>query len=88
MHTKVYKSSPISAMTASTAHTIAYDDVMHASVVQQGREILNINMSGITSLTELFKAIRCKAINLAGFVVVKIRNCSQGWCQSKSLLLA
>lgn len=86
MNTKVYMHKSFSA--ASNTHAIAYDDIMHASVVQQGREVMNINMSGITSLTELFKAIRSRAMNLAGFVVVKIRNCSQGWSQSKSLLLA
>lgn len=72
----------------SVGQTISHDDVMHASVVQGGKEIFNINLSGITSLTELLKAIRDIAIDLAGVVTVKIRNCSQGWSQSKSLLIA
>lgn len=61
---------------------------MHASVVQGGKELFNINISGITSMSEILKAIRTTAIDLAGIIVVKIRNCSQGWSQSKSLLIA
>lgn len=74
---------------ATSRHqSISRDDVMHASVVQGGKELFNINISGITSMAEILKAIRTTAIDLAGIIVVKIRNCSQGWSQSKSLLIA
>lgn len=72
----------------ASAHQISQDDIMHASVVQGGKEIFNLNISGITSMSEILKAIRTKVADLAGIGVVKIRNCSQGWCQSKSLLIA
>ena len=72
---------------SARGHLISHDDIMHASVVQGGKEIFNINLSGITSVAEILRAIRSKVVDLAGIVVVKIRNCSQGWSQSKSLLI-
>lgn len=66
---------------------LASDDV-YAKVIYRGTQILSIKFSGITSMTEIYRAIAEATYQVRGMATLSLRNLSQGWNISRSLMLS
>lgn len=63
-------------------------DLFFATIIQNGRTLARISMSGMTSLADIFRYISRTIDNARGLVTLQLRNYTQGWNQRRSLLLA
>lgn len=54
--------------------------------MRQGHTIFSIQMSGLTSFTELLRKLRKTISNPLGLVTLNLRNSSQGWSQQYALI--
>lgn len=66
--------------------TINYSDKIFATVMRQGRTIISLQMSGLTSFSELLKNLRRSISKPLGLVTLNLRNSSQGWTQQHTLM--
>jgi hypothetical protein len=65
--------------------TINNTDIIFATVQQQGNTILSMQLSGITSISQIIKQLREKLSDKMGLIKLHIRNRTQGWAQEQAL---
>ncbi|MDE5969534.1 MAG: hypothetical protein K2G74_01730 [Muribaculaceae bacterium] len=65
--------------------TITPNDRIFATVTCFGEELMNRTFTGIDSLSKLFSIIRSELSGFIGFVTLRVRNGSQGWCRQQGL---
>lgn len=65
--------------------TFKSSDRIFATIVQRGRVILNLNISGITSITDIITTLSGQ---LKGLVTINLRNYTQGWQSNHCVMLA
>ena len=65
--------------------TFKSSDRIFATIVQRGRVILNLNISGITSITDIITTLSGQ---LKGLVTIILRNYTQGWQSNHCVMLA
>lgn len=65
--------------------TIKSSDRIFATIVQRGHVILNLNISGITSITDIITTLSGQ---LKGLVTINLRNYTQGWQSNHCVMLA
>lgn len=65
--------------------TFKSSDRIFATIVQRGRVILNLNISGITSITDIITTLSGQ---LKGLVTINLRNYTQGWQSNYCVMLA
>ncbi|MDE5646297.1 MAG: hypothetical protein K2L69_06995 [Muribaculaceae bacterium] len=63
-------------------------DSICAKVIYRGTNILSLNLSGITSMAQLYKAIISATHQIRGMVTLSLRNLNQGWNISRPLLIS
>lgn len=57
------------------------NDVIFARVTMMGQELINLRLSGITSMKALLRRIKIELGAYIGMISLDIRNLSQGWTQ-------
>jgi hypothetical protein len=62
-------------------------DEIYATLTQRGNVVATINMSGLNSIAAILCKLRAIASGCVGLVTFKMRNCSQGWSQSRQIML-
>ena len=67
--------------------TITSSDIIFATVMQRGRTIQSLQLSGLNSFAELFQKIRNAIASSSGLITLQLRNGSQGWSQRRALLI-
>lgn len=68
---------------------IAENDKLFVTVMCNGRRLLNVSMSGFTSLKEVIKYLRSILSDYAGkLLTLQLRNSTQGWNRTDSMLFA
>lgn len=65
--------------------TFKSSDRIFATIIQRGRVILNLNISGITSITDIITTLSGQ---LKGLVTINLRNYTQGWQSNHCVMLA
>lgn len=68
--------------------TFSINDVIFARVTMMGQELLNLRISGVTSMSALLQRIRHELGACIGMISLTVRNLSQGWCQTASYRVA
>ncbi len=63
-------------------------DVIFATVRQRGNVILSMQLSGIGSYAQLICHLRKLLAGLMGIATLDLRNGTQGWSQSRPVMLA
>lgn len=61
---------------------IEINDVIFARVTNMGRELLNMRICGVMSMTELLRLVRKEVGPYMGLITISLRNMSQGWTQT------
>ena len=67
---------------------ILASDAICAKVIYRGSSIISLNLSGMTSMPELYRAVASATRNLRGMVTLSLRNLSQGWNISRPLMIS
>lgn len=71
----------------STPVILASDSIC-AKVIYRGTSIISLNLSGLTSMHDLYRAVAAATRELRGMVTLSLRNLSQGWNISRPLMLS
>lgn len=66
--------------------TINYSDIIFATVIQRGATIASLRMSGISSMADVVRNIRTNIGAAAGLTTINLRNGSQGWRRSSTVM--
>ncbi len=62
-----------------TDKTIRTNDVLYARVTVMGRQLFNIRLSDMDSLTQVVNWVKVQLSGFTGLVKISLRNASQGW---------
>ncbi|MCC8070979.1 MAG: hypothetical protein LIO90_04160 [Bacteroidales bacterium] len=63
-------------------------DILFATVKLRGKAVAQLTLSGMSSMADVVKFLRYKLQDMAGLVVLSLRNHTQGWLSEQALLLA
>lgn len=66
---------------------ISTSDVVFATLSNYRGIIANIRLSGISSFEDVCRALRSQVGAVPGLSRLDIRNSSQGWCDSRSVMM-
>lgn len=61
-------------------------DLLQVTAQTCGTVLLTLTMSGVSTLSDVFRQVRSSAPADAGIVTVKLRNRTQGWTQQHNLV--
>lgn len=68
---------------------ITITDKLFITVCLNGKSLLNISISGFSSLKDVMQYLHYKLTAYVGkLLILQLRNSTQGWCQTKSMLFA
>lgn len=67
--------------------TISSSDVIFATLMQHGRQVVNIQVSGITSIAELVRRVYANVRGCIGMATLTLRNCTQGWARRHTIVM-
>ena len=67
--------------------TINSNDRVFATLSQFGSIIYNVELSGVTSMSDVVRRIRGEVKSVSGLLSLTLRNSSQGWSRSASIML-
>ena len=62
-------------------------DIIVATITQRGKQIGSFKLSGLESFSEIVGAVRRLSNGAIGLVTVTLRNGTQGWRHSRSIML-
>ncbi len=62
-------------------------DIIFATLLQRGKQIVSIRLSGMTSWDEIINFIRKAVFDCVGLTTLRLRNGSQGWTQQRSIIM-
>lgn len=65
--------------------TILSSDEIFATVSQRGRVMSSLRLSGITSLSDILRAI---GNEIRGLATIELRNSTQGWQRRHTIMFA
>lgn len=68
--------------------TISIDDIIFATATKHGRQLANLKLSGMASLSELYTAIRRHIGSTTGLIEITLRNLSKGYSSRQALFVA
>lgn len=68
--------------------TFSINDVIFARVTMMGHELLNLRLSGISSMSALLQRIRQELGACIGMISLNIRNLTQGWSSTSAYRVA
>ena len=68
--------------------TIDLHDEVFATLTQRGKVVATMKLSGVTSIAMILQRMQQLASKCVGLVTLKVRNSSQGWLHSCSIMLA
>ncbi len=68
--------------------TIDLHDEIFATLTQRGKVIATLKLSGVTSIAMILQRLRQLASKCVGLVTLNVRNSSQGWLHSRSIMLS
>ncbi len=68
--------------------TIDLHDEVFATLTQRGKVVATMKLSGVTSIAMILQHLRQLASKCVGLVTLNVRNSSQGWLHSRSIMLA
>ena len=72
----------------STQYFFGENDLLSCHILSAGRTLCNFRLTGAKSLKDIYMRVIQEANGQRGMVTMKLRNRTQGWVQSKSLMLA
>lgn len=67
---------------------ILASDAICARVICRGSNVISLNLSGMSSMADLYRAVADATRELKGMVTLSLRNLSQGWNISRPLMLS
>lgn len=67
--------------------TINDTDTIFATIVQYGRSLANVKLSGMSSIQSIISYLRSRDAVPSGLSQISIRNSTQGWCSMQSLYI-
>lgn len=62
-------------------------DIIYATVCQHGRQVASIRISGLTTTQQVMAMARSAASGCLGLVRLTLRNGTQGWSRTLSMML-
>ena len=71
-----------------SSHILLASDTVYAKIIYRGKNILSPNLSGITTMHELYSTVASATKQLHGMVTLSLRNLTQGWNISRSLIIS
>lgn len=73
---------------AAHMDTISINDIIYATATVNGSTTANLRLSGLSSASDVVRAIRREIGSFTGMITITTRNMTQGWSRRKSLYLA
>lgn len=67
--------------------TIDLQDEVFATLIQRGTIIASTRLIGVNSMTTILQQLMQLASKCVGLVTLKVRNRTQGWLQSRQIML-
>lgn len=67
---------------------IDFSDIIFVTVMQQGRSLTQMTISGIRSAKELMQRLRQTLHQYNGLLTIQLRNSTQGWSRENQMLFA
>lgn len=68
------------------AASIHPTDILSVAFQDGGRSLVNLTMSGMASMGDVFRRVRSENYDAAGVVRVIVRNRTRGWAQQHTLV--
>lgn len=68
--------------------TIKFSDTIFATVVFRGETIAMLRMNGVTSFADVLRNVRRAVGTMFGLATINLRNGSQGWQLSRTVMLS
>lgn len=68
--------------------TIQSTDILFATLIQRGRTIASVRLSGITTFSEIIRYLRKVANGAVGMMTVSLRNGTQGWNHQRNIMFS
>ncbi|MCM1504805.1 MAG: hypothetical protein NC127_06395 [Muribaculum sp.] len=62
-------------------------DIIFATITQRGKRIGTFRLSGLESFAEIIRTVRRLSAGAIGLVTVTLRNGTQGWRHTRSIML-
>lgn len=62
-------------------------DIIFATLLQRGKQIVSIRLSGVRSWEDIISFLRTMVCNCVGLTTLRLRNGSQGWAQQRSIII-
>ncbi|MDE6685432.1 MAG: hypothetical protein K2J94_09740 [Duncaniella sp.] len=66
--------------------SIHHTDLIQVTARSCGAVLLSLSLSGVSTLSDVFRHVRESAPHDAGIVTVRLRNHTQGWTQEHNLV--
>ena len=66
--------------------TINSSDILFATLIQRGRTIASVRLSGMTTINEIIKYLGRMINGTFGMMTVSLRNGTQGWHEERNLM--
>lgn len=66
---------------------IISSDIIYATVLQRGRTLISVKLSGMTTLNEIINHLKNLIKDIIGLVTLQLRNSTQGWNQNKNIMI-
>ena len=66
--------------------TINSSDILFATLIQRGRTIASVRLSGMTTFNEIIKYLGRMINGTFGMMTVSLRNGTQGWHEKRNII--
>lgn len=72
---------------SSNTQNLFVTDTLSCNLNMNGKMLMSFNVSGISSISDLYRYIRERLNDMKGVITLVLRNVSQGWSNRISLCL-
>lgn len=66
--------------------TINSSDIIFATVIQRGRTIASVRLSGMHTVNDIIRYLSGIVKNTVGMITLSLRNGTQGWQQERNVM--
>ncbi len=66
--------------------TINSSDIIFATVIQRGRTIASVRLSGMRTVNDIIRYLSGVVKNTVGMITLSLRNGTQGWQQERNVM--
>lgn len=66
--------------------TINSSDILFATLIQRGKTILSVRLSGMTTFSDIIRYLSRTLNGTFGIMTMTLRNGTQGWSQQRNIM--